>query len=255
MPGLGTTPYDSAEYVLQIMRSLGNDAAQTLAGNLLSDNQPYVLPMLNSAYRHLQRKLVARGYQTLKARAQLLAVTAVAILDPGVQVSISYTGYFDGALNHPAPQLPANLLMPLKLWERPSGSTQLFQPMFIARDGLPSRKQSIQLRDWIWQNDEIMMCGATQSNDLALLYAQFLPDLVLQPTPSNVLILRSENALAYYTLARWAESRGEPIASDLFARGDDALKDILATENLYKNRGNNRRQPYSRRAHAGWGWC
>ena len=254
MPGVGTTPYDSAEYVLQIMRSLGNDAIQSLSGNLLSDNQPYVVPMLNSGYRHLQRKLVTRGFQALKKTMQMLNVLAVGLLDPGVQVSISYTGYFDGVQNHATPTLPADLLMPLRLWERQSATKQIFQPMFIARDGLPTRPQSIWLRDWVWQNDQIQMCGATQSNDLQIMYAAFLPDLVLTPVPSNVLILRAENALSYYTLAKWAEARGSALTADLFGRGDECLRDILATEQLYKQRGNNRRQPYSRRVHSGWGW-
>jgi len=254
LPSLQTSPYDNAEYILQIMRSLGNDAAQSLAGNLLSDNQPYVAPMLNSGYRHLQRKLVVRGFQTMKKRLILTGILPIAILDPGEQVSLSYTGYFDGLTNHASPTLPADMLMPLKLKERQSGTIQMFQPMFPARDGLPSRQQSICLRDWIWENDQIFMCGATLTIDLEIMYAVFLPELVLLPTPSPVLILRSENALSYYTLGKWAESRGSALAPSLFARGDEALKDIVATESLYKNRGNNRRQPYSRRAHAGWGW-
>jgi hypothetical protein len=254
MPVLLTTPYDNAEYVVQLMRSLGNDAAQTLAGNLLSDNQPYVVPILNSGYRHLQRKLVLRGYQTLKKRTVLSQVLPLGVLDPGVQVAISYSGYFDGVNNHNSPTLPADLLMPMKLRERQTGTTLPYNPMFLSRDGLPSRPQGIWLRDWIWQQDQIEMCGATQENDIELLYAAFLPDLVLLPTPSLVLILRSENALGYYSLAKWAESRGSPLAGSLFARGDECLKDIMAAEGLYKQRGNMRRRGYTGRAHAGWGW-
>ena len=254
MPSLVTTPYDSAEYVLNIVRSLGNDAVQTLAGNLLGDNQPYVLPMLNLGYRHLQRQLVQRGYQTTKDRAILYQVLPIADLDPGLQVSISYTGYFDGVNNHATPALPADLLMPLKLRERQTGSTLPYNRMYISRDGLPSRPQGIWLRDWIWQSDQIEMCGATQENDVELLYAKFLPDLVLLPTPSLVEVVRSERALGYYMLAEWAESRGSPLAGSLFARGDESLKNIMAAEQLYKQRGNTRRRGYTGRAHGGWGW-
>lgn len=254
MPGVGTTPYDNCEYVLQLMRSLGNDAAQTLAGNLLSDNQPYVLPILNSGYRHLQRKLVFRGYQTLKKRSVLSSVLPVGLVDSGVQTAISYSGYFDGVANHLAPALPADLLMPMKLRERKTGSNLPYCPMFLSRDGLPSRPQGIWLRDWIWQQDQIEMCGATQTNDIELLYAAFLPDLILLPSPSLVLILRSENALGYYALAKWAESRGSALAQNLFARGDECLKDIMAAEGLYKQRGNTRRRSRIEGAHCGWGW-
>jgi hypothetical protein len=254
MPSLVTSPYDNAEYITNLVRSLGNDAAQKLAGNLLNDNQPYVLPMLNSGYRHLQRKLVLRGYQTLKKRSILYSVLPIADLDPGVQVSISYTGYFDGENNHATPLLPADLLMPMKLRERQTGSSLPYNPMYLSRDGLPSRPQGIWLRDWIWINDQIVMCGATQENDIELQYAAFLPDLILLPTPSLVLIVRCENSLGYYMLAKWAESRGSPLAGALFARGDECLKDIMAAEGLYKQRGNTRRRGYTGRAHGGWGW-
>lgn len=254
MPGLLTTPYDNAEYILQIMRALGNDAIQSIAGNLLSDNQPYIVPMLNSGYRHLQRKLALRGFQALKKTVQILNLTPIALRDPGATVSLGYSGYFNAVSNASSPALPADLLLPLKLKERQNNTTQIFKDMFYAQDGLTSRPQSIWMRDWVWQNDLIIMNGATQAIDLQVQYSAFLPELVVTPTPSPVLILRCENALGYYTLAKWAEARGSALATDLFARGDDQLKDIIATESLLKHRKNTRRQPYSRRAHAGWGW-
>ena len=68
MPGVVTSPYDTAEYVLNLTRSLGNDAIQSLAGSLLSDAQPYTTVYLNSAYRYVQRKMANVGVQTFKKR-------------------------------------------------------------------------------------------------------------------------------------------------------------------------------------------
>ena len=150
MPSLGTNPYDSADYVLNIARSLGGDAIQQLAGNLLNDNQPYVPVYLNSGYRYLQRKLANCGYSTFKKTVQVLAVPVIGLLDPGAQLEISYTGTFDGVSNHASPTLPADFNWPLKLWERQTASTQIWQPMFQARNGLVSRPQSLWLRSWYY---------------------------------------------------------------------------------------------------------
>jgi hypothetical protein len=255
MPSLVTSPYSTAEYVTDLIRSEANDATQSLIGNLLADTQPYLVPMLNSGYRHLQIKLIIRGFKRLKKRAILYSVGAIPTPpDPGLQVAVSYTGYFNGQTNFNTPTLPADLLMPMVLKERQSGTLLAYNPMYIANDGLPSRPQGIWLRDWIWRDDEIQMCGATQQNDIELQYAKALPNLVLLPTPSLVLISFSENTLAYYTIAKFAESRGSPLAGTFFARGDESLKDVMAMQGLNDQRKNTRRRGYTGQAHNGWGF-
>lgn len=255
MPGLGGTPYDSAEYVLQIARSLGNDAIQSLAGNLLSDNQPYVPIYLNSGYRYLQRKLANSGYSAFKKTAQIVGVPVIGTVDPGLQMSISYNGTFDGVMNHATPSLPPDMCWPLKLRERQTNTTQIWQPMYQATDGLMSRPQTIWLRDWYWETEQIVMRGSVQVNDIEILYTPFLPELILLPSPSEVLLIRSENALAAYTLWAFAFARGSKLADELMAMGDRFVKEMIASDNTMKARRNVRRQPYSRRAHSGWGWC
>lgn len=249
-----TTPYDSADYILNIARALGNDAIQTLAGSLLNDNQPYVPVFLNSGYRYLQRKLANAGVATFKKTIQLINVLPVGNLDPGIQTAISYTGYFDGVNNHLTPTLPADMCWPLRLKERQTATTQIFQPMFRSTDGLVSRPQSIWLRDWVWQSDQLQFNGSTQAVDLQLLYVPFLPELVLTPNPSQVLIIRCENALASYVLAMFAGARGSALQQQLLTMGDQYLKEMMASDASLKQRGNYRRQGYTRRSHAGWGF-
>src|SRR5690349_15699314 len=221
MPGVVTSPYDSAEYVLNLTRSLGNDAIQSLAGSLLSDGQPYVIPYLNSAYRYVQRRMANAGVQTFKRRIilPLCPIIYQGIQDPGLQCEISYAGFFDGAVNHATPTLPADMCWPLKLRERQSHTTNPYNLMFIARDGLQSRPQSIFFRDWIYQQDKIILNGATQVNDIELMYVPFLPDIqpstVLPLGEQQILILRSENAIAAFTLAEYANARGSGLASDI----------------------------------------
>ncbi len=52
----------------------------------------------------------------------MLVVTAVTATDTSLQVSISDA-------TAPPNQLPTDLLAPMKLWERPNGSTQEFDEM------------------------------------------------------------------------------------------------------------------------------
>lgn len=253
MPAILTSPYDSADDVLNLTRSLGNDAIRSLAGNLLSDSQPYVLPFLNSAYRKLQRRLANAGYQTFKKTTQLPNVGAATPIDPGTTVSIGYTNYFNGTTNLTSPLLPADLCWPLRLRERTAGSTQYFQPMDLNRDGLESRRQNIKLRDWVWQNDQILMNGSSQANDLELYYVPFLPDLILTPTPSQVLIVRGSNALAAFVLWEYAVARGSAPVADCKAMAMEYLSELIQSDASQKARGNYRRQSYTGMSHSGWG--
>lgn len=177
MPAVGTSPYDNADYVLNLARSQGNDAIQSIAGNLLNDNQPYVPQYLNAGYRYLQLELARRGHARFKRTVYIRGLTPVSPLDPETRTILSYTGYFDGSQNYATPMLPSDLCWPLRLRERQSNSTQIPRPMFLARDGLQPRPQFIWLRDWVWEADSIQFCGATQSNDIELYYAPFLPEI------------------------------------------------------------------------------
>src|SRR5262249_15607383 len=157
-----------------LTRSLGNDAIQSLAGELLANTQPYVIPFVNSAYRHLQRRLINNGVLApITVDTQLFNITAIpqAVVDPATQVLIGYNGYFDGLSTHANPVLPSDLLVPLRLFERQHNTTQIYIPMFSTVDGLPTRPQGIRLQDWEWRTDQIRMVGATMNNDIRLIYA------------------------------------------------------------------------------------
>jgi hypothetical protein len=102
--------------VTSLVRSLLNDAA----GNLFTD--AVLIPYANSAYRKVQRALANIQSATFLSDDVLLVVPAVTATDPSLQVSITDA-------TAPPNQLPANLLVPLKLWERPNGSTDDFVEM------------------------------------------------------------------------------------------------------------------------------
>lgn len=257
MPGLGTSPYTNANVTLNLVRSLGNDAIQSLAGSLLNNNKPYVAVFLNAAYEYLQNKLSNSGYSYFKKRYIISGVPIVGVPgDPAMEVTISFTGTNDGVENFETPVLPIDIRFPIRLRERQTNTLQVLQPMFPARNGIISRVQNIWLRDWYWINNNIALRGATQVNDIELLYCPVLPDLVLGATDadtSDMLILRGENALAAYTLWEYALSRGSAQAPTILAMGDRYVGEMIASDSELKKRGNFRRQGYSQSRHGGWG--
>src|SRR4051812_11559149 len=128
IPPSTAAPYDTAEYVLNLARAIANDAALTIDGNLLADDQPYTYVLLNQAWRTLQRKLANSGYERLLREAVLTGFAPVLIPDPALQVYVNWSEYWNGSNVYDSPVLPQDLILPLRLWERPTGTTSQFQP-------------------------------------------------------------------------------------------------------------------------------
>src|SRR5438477_8946573 len=110
MPVVGSSAYNTAGQITSLVRSLLNDAQ----GNLFTDS--VLLPYANSAYRKVQRALGNTGAGGFLNDDALLAVAAIPAPDASLQVSLTDA-------TAPPKQLPTDPLVPLKLWERPNGST------------------------------------------------------------------------------------------------------------------------------------
>ena len=246
MPSVLTGPYDNAEVVLNLVRSIINDAILTIGGYVFADSQPYTFPMLNAAYRDLQDSLTDGGVETFVQTTQLLLFPPVNPVDPGNQVQLSYVGCFDGSSYFPNPTLPPNMIIPLRMWERQSYTTNYFADMYQVNDGLPSIVQTQNMRYWDWQSDKIYMPGATQTIDLQLRYVSYLPDLTDGTSP--VLIIRSLQALAYLTAYQFAKSRGSPLAQQFQSDAMVEVNDMINRTAKRTNRGNHRRQGYGQKA-------
>src|SRR6266852_1244184 len=187
-----TTAYNTAGQITSLVRSLLNDAS----GNLFTD--AVLVPYLNSAYRKAQRALenVQSGSQL--SDDALLVVPAITAVDPAGYVAIT---------DATTPQLPTDLLVPLRLWERPSGSGLPagagadFVEMADLSDqgGLPSQPQGPALQVWEWRADGIYFLGATQDTQVRLRYRKAFPDLVDGTSP--VLIRNAQEVLAFFAAA------------------------------------------------------
>ena len=243
MPVVGVGGYDSAEYVLNLARSIVNDAARSLAGNLLSDAQPYTYPMLNAAYREFQSDLSNNGSEIMMVDNYLIAqFPPCYTVDPGVVCYLSSTGSFDGYNSFPTPTLPANLDTPLRLWERPSGSIQNFKQMSPVNDGLPSRPQSGTLQQWDWQGGQIIFVGANQLTDIRMRYIRFFSDIV--DSTSMIEIPRCDRCLAFLMARTFGAARGSALWQAMDQKYDESLVSFVQPTSRKKQRGSHRRNPY-----------
>ena len=235
MPVVGSTAYNTSGQITALVRSLLNDAA----GNLFTD--AVLLPYVNSAYRKVQRALANIESGTFLTDNVLLVVPAVAQADASAQVSIT-----DGTA--PPNQLPTDLLVPMKLWERANGSSDDFIEMtdLTGHDGLPSEPQAPMLRYWEWRADGLYFLGATRDTQIRLRYQKSYPDLADATSP--VLVRHAQEAIAYAAAAMAGAARGAPQAERWDGAAADAIEDLLVRATQRDQQTARRRRPFSSRA-------
>ena len=235
MPVVGTTAYNTAGQITSLVRSLLNDAA----GNLFTD--AVLLPYVNSGYRKVQRALANIQSGSFLTDNVLLVVPAVTQVDASAQVAITDA-------TPPPNQLPPDLLVPVKLWERANGSSDDFMEMtdLTDRGGLPSEPQGQTLRFWEWRADGLYFLGATQGTQIRLRYQKSYPDLTDSTSP--VLIRQAQEALAYTAAAMAGAARGAPQAERWDAAATDAIEDLIVRATQREQQTGRRRRPFSSRA-------
>ena len=235
MPVVGSSAYNTAGQITSLVRSLLNDAQ----GNLFTD--AVLLPYANSAYRKVQRALGNAGAGGFISDDALLVVAAVTAQDASLQVSITDA-------TAPPNQLPTDLLVPVKLWERASGSSDDFAEMvdLTRHGGLPSRVQDTVLSVWEWRADGLYFLGATQDTQIRLRYLKAYPDL--SDATSPVLIRNAQEAIAYATAALAGWARGSPLAEKWDDAAGDALEDLVVQAVRREQQTSRRRRPFSSRS-------
>ena len=235
MPVVGSSAYNTAGQITSLVRSLLNDAQ----GNLFTDS--VLLPYANSAYRKVQRALGNTGAGGFLNDDALLVVAAIPAPDASLQVSLTDA-------TAPPNQLPTDLLVPLKLWERPNGSSEDFAEMvdLTRHGGLPSRAQDVVLSVWEWRADGIYFLGATQDTQIRLRYLKAYPDFTDATSP--VLIRNAQEAIAYATAAMVGWARGSPLAEKWDEAAADAIEDLVVQAVRREQQSARRRRPFSSRS-------
>jgi hypothetical protein len=232
MPVVPTTAYAQAEDALTLVRALVNDSA----GSVFTDT--LLMPLLNSAYRGLQRELAENGVSVL-AEQQDIPLNA----DP--TTGITNIEISDVS----SPQLPTDCLMPHMLWERATANTtDVFVPMekFMSGGGMLNLQPSTYLRLWEWREDKINLVGATQGITVRVRYEKILPQLTLGTDP--VQIRSATDPLAYATAALAARSRGaRALAADLLGTAQTATEKLIQRYVRPEQIQERRRKPYGYR--------
>lgn len=232
MPVVPTTAYAQAEDALALARALVNDTSASVFTDAL------LLPLLNSAYRGLQRELAENGVSVLAEQQDIsMLVNGMTGITPTELSDVS------------SPQLPTDCLMPHMLWERATANTaDVFVPMekFTSGGGMLNLQPNSYLRLWEWREDKINLIGATQGITVRLRYEKILPQLTLGTDP--VQIRSASDPLGYATAALAARSRGaRALAADLLGAAQAATEKLIQRYIRPEQIKGRRRKPYGYR--------
>jgi hypothetical protein len=230
MPVVTTSAYAEAEDALTLARALLNDSA----GAVFTDT--LLMPLLNSAYRGLQRELAENGVSVLVEQQ-----------DIDMEVDPT-TGVTDTELSDvSSPQLPTDCMAPHMLWERATANTtDVFVPMekFTSGGSMLNLQPSSYLRLWEWREDKVNLIGATQAITVRIRYEKVLPELTLGTDP--IQIRSATDPLAFATAALAARSRGaRALAQDLLGTAQMATENLIERYVRPEQTKGRRRMPYS----------
>ena len=120
---MATAPYDVLITAINAAntRMAGDvNTLQPIGGQILKFSNAYSQQLANTAWRRFQQLLVAHGEVRLRIPNFIIPnLPPVNNADVALQVTLSWSGYFDGINQFPAITLPQNLIRPLRLAERP----------------------------------------------------------------------------------------------------------------------------------------
>jgi hypothetical protein len=243
--------YDTAAYVLQHARAALNDVMEDVDGDILTDDWAGTYIYLNQAKRIVEHELASNGVEFNVKETILLSIPPVQSTDPTQQVWISQSGYFDGATNHANPVLPADLIVPLRLWERFSGTRNPFFQITPATDGLEGALMQVQqFRYYDWRTDALYLPGATMTNDIRMRYVSYSPELT--GPDSIVPFRRSAIAIAFMTAWCFSNPRGNQQAQTLFEMAKNEIDQIVSSSTRKRQRRATSKRPYGGRG-GSWG--
>ena len=213
------------------------DTLFPVGGQLVGNSNAFSQQAVNSAWRRLQNRLADLRFSGIQTDTVFTGVAATGSTDPATQAYISGANYFDGSGTQTTPVLPANLIAPYELTERANGSNALFTTMDQELFSLPRvPKQAFNGR-WLWKNNAIYLPGATVTTDIALLYAQLLPDFVdNSPAASTrwfnqqIPLLNTIDAFAFYICLEIAIARGDGVSAAAFQLGAEASAMLMCNQ-------------------------
>lgn len=134
------------------------------AGDLYTNDT--LLPFLNNAWEELQTDLQAHGLPATTQTTQVLTIP------PG-------TLKLDGIST---PNLPANIIEPLDVYERTPGATK-WNPMEEIPYGLYRGELQSRLNSWRWEEDGLQFIGSFNPVEILIRYTRSFDELVGENSP------------------------------------------------------------------------
>ena len=254
MPVLSSSAYNTADDVLTRVRTICNDS-EVQGGDVITDTAPFAFDLLNAGFERVQLELAKYGVEVDTTETWLIGLPTMPTIDPEARMVIDDTGcniiYPNGVGTSfsSTPALPSDLILPLKLWERQTGTTDQAAPLKQPNAGLLPFSQDLYLRQWEWEADGIRTLGATQSLDLKLKYEKHLPKLV---SPTDPVPIRGVvNAAAYFCALIFAEGRGGVVSPNFKANAQEEIFLLQQISVRRRQRKQVRRRPYSGRGRNG----
>jgi hypothetical protein len=176
--------------ILDLAASLMNDTAKS------KYTYTAMLPYFNMALAIMQEELEINEVPVLEKTAAAVTVTAGVTTIAQGTTSTTY---------------PTDLVEIQQLWERLSGSTEPYTPMF-KKDYLPHYLDTIQSAElvyWTWLNNEIQFIGATTARQVKIDYIRqrFLNSV--SDTTTAIDVMNSRTYLEFKTGAFCARYIGE----------------------------------------------
>lgn len=248
-PDSNVGPYWNIQGVCNLVRVILNDTQNNGAGRIFVDTAPFVLPILNASIGELQRRLQNKSVTTKISDAFLFGIPpinsnlGVGAPNTASYQQLSYTGFFDGGATTPNPFLPPDLIVPITVKARLSGSGLQFVELPIAQEGLPSILQGVSLGQWEWRGDSIWWNGSTQVQDVEIRYQQapaYFPFTISPDAFPTTLIPIADGgqALAYLMASVFVGARIPPGgANPIKAMADSIIQDL---SNRYVRSSQNR---------------
>lgn len=173
--------------------SIMNDAA-VLLNDAARTNFTYTVqvPYINMALNELQEELELNNIPSTNETSAIIPITTL-------QTDIG------GATG---PALPTDLIEIQQLWERKTGTTSDFIPMFKYEFLPKTSVKGSNLGIWSWQKQIINFLGATNNTDVMIDYVGSVQGAVADENTSIVFI-NSKSFLTYRTAALVARFVGE----------------------------------------------
>lgn len=230
--------FPTIDEVMQLARSIVNDTFPGIAGaqgRILTNDAPFTLPYLNSAFRTLQRRLRNEGV-TFPIRDGIILnnLTPVASQDPAVFVAVGFNGYFDGLQMNASPKLPGDCMQVHVVRQRQHGSQSQFTRMTQSQEGLATGLKNNWLGQWEWRGYQIFMNGSNVATDIMIRYLSGQPPInvpAAQFPTTNIMIIDSQDALANLVASQYGSARGaSPAQIDKVDKAADAAIDEMALE-------------------------